>query len=329
MLYNLLKMVLSSNMIVVAASAVACVTVFLLLSRPFAFLPKDGGKFVTDKDGNKVEVNANSNGKTTGVGLVFVSVAVLIALLFFPITLEFVLYMVLCLLMMIVGYLDDSSKAPWGELVKGILDLVLALAAAIVFVIYNESAFVFFGHIVHIPMVVYVILAVCLIWGSVNVTNCTDGVDGLCGTVSVIELFAISFIFGKYLGQLSGFALVMCFVLCAYLAYNWYPSTVLMGDAGSRTIGFLIALLAMKCWHPFLFVILSFVFLFDGGLGLLKLVIMRVTKKPFLEKIRFPFHDELKKNRKWSVGKIVIFFSAFEVIMCVVAWLIMRFTLKG
>ena len=329
MLYKLLRMGLSSNLVVVVASAVACVAVFLLLNKPFAFLPKDGGKFVTDKDGNKVEVNAKSNGKTTGVGLIFVSVAILVSLLCFPLTKEFVLYMILCVLMMIVGYLDDSSKTPWGELVKGILDLVLAIAGGVVFVIFNESAFVFFGNIVRIPMVVYVILAACLIWGSVNVTNCSDGVDGLCGTVSVIELFAFSFIFGKYLGQFSGFALVMSFVLCAYLAYNWYPSTVLMGDAGSRTIGFLIAILAMKSWHPFLFVILSFVFLFDGGLGLLKLVIMRVTKKPFLEKIRFPFHDELKKNRDWSVGKIVIFFSAVEVIMCVIAWVLMRVTLKG
>ena len=101
----------------------------------------------------------------------------------------------LTVVMMITGYLDDAAKAPWGELIKGILDFILAVIAAITFVIYNSTDVQLFSLHFHIPKVLYVILAVALIWGSINVTNCSDGIDGLCGTVSIIELFAFAMLF--------------------------------------------------------------------------------------------------------------------------------------
>ena len=119
-------------------------------------------------------------------------------------------------------------------------------------------------------------------------------------------------------------SLILAFVLVGYLAYNWYPSTVLMGDAGSRTIGFTIALLALRSHHPFAFILLSLVYLFDGGVGLLKLTIMRVLKKDFLKNIRFPFHDHLKKNLKWKVTTIVIFFAVIEIVMVVICGVIVN-----
>ncbi len=322
MLYNLLSSKLTDNVILVIASAIGFALTYLLLMKPAGFLPRDGGKYVINADGERVAVNESSSGKVTGVGFVFVLVFLGVAFLFIPLSKEIVIYEVLMALMMITGYLDDSARSPWGELIKGILDLVLALMASITFLIFNTSDISIMGHVFHIPVVVYAILAVALIWGSINVTNCSDGVDGLCGTVSVIEFVGIAFIFRNVLGKYAGLGLIMAFILIAYLAYNWFPSTALMGDAGSRTIGFLIAILCMKTYHPFGFVFLSMVFLFDGGLGLLKLAIMRVTKRPFLEKIRFPFHDELRKNRGWKIPKIVLFFAVFEIVFVLLEALI-------
>ena len=324
MLYNYLNPRLNDNKILIIASVICFVLTYICMAKPFRFLPRDGGKYVIDAEGNKVAINENSNGKVTGVGLVFVIIFLVTALIFLPFSMELLLFLVLSDLMMATGYLDDSAKSPWGELIKGILDLILAALGAIVFVCYNPTTVTFLHFEFTIPKVLYVLLAIALIWGSINVTNCTDGVDGLAGTVSVIELLAISFIFGVNLDEYAGLGILLAFTLVAYLAFNWHPSTVLMGDAGSRTIGFLIAILCMKSCHPFSFVLLSFVFLFDGGLGLLKLAIMRVTKKPFLEKIRFPFHDELRKNRGWSIPKIVLCFSVTELVLSLITALITR-----
>ena len=264
MLYNLLNPRFTYKTIVLIASIVAFISTFILMAKPFGFLPRDGGKFVTDKDGNKVEVNEASSGKVTGVGMVFIPIFILLSILFVIPAAEYksragieaVIYLGLILIMSIVGYLDDSAKSPWGELIKGILDFVLALVAAVVFVIYNSSEISFLKWSFNLPKWFYVILAVALIWGSINVTNCSDGVDGLCGTVTVIELLGFMYIFGKNMPIYSAMACILAFVLVAYLSYNWNPSTVLMGDAGSRAIGFLLALLAMKSGHPFAFIIL-------------------------------------------------------------------------
>ena len=332
MLYGILSERFADKYIVLIGAIVAFVATFILLARPFGFLPRDGGKYVVDKNGKRVEVNKGSRGKVTGVGLLMVIVFLLTCIIFFipfdTITSgsgrEYVIYLILMALMMIVGYLDDASKSPWGELVKGLLDLVLAIGGAINYVAHSSTDIRFFKASLHIPAVLYVILAVALIWGSVNVTNCSDGVDGLCGTVSIIELFAYSVIFGNVLNLYSAVGMVLAFILVAYLTYNWHPSTVLMGDAGSRTIGFMLALLAMKSGHPFIFIIMSFVFLFDGGLGLLKLAVLRVCKVNLFKNVRFPFHDHLRKNRKWSIPQIVIFFGVVEIILAVLAGVIIR-----
>ena len=118
--------------------------------------------------------------------------------------------------------------------------------------------------------------------------------------------------------------IILAAVLIAYLCYNWFPSKLLMGDAGSRTIGFFLALLCMKSGHPFVFVLLSLVFLVDGGLGLLKLALMRTIHLNLFGKIRFPLHDEFRKNRGWKVPKISLFFIICEVIMAVITWLLVR-----
>ena len=42
-----------------------------------------------------------------------------------------------------------------------------------------------------IPPVVFAILTVILVWVSINVTNCSDGVDGLSGTLTIITLMSV------------------------------------------------------------------------------------------------------------------------------------------
>ena len=57
MLYSLLSNKLSYNVIVVIAAAVGFACTFLILAKPPRFLPRDGGKFIIDKDGNRQAVN--------------------------------------------------------------------------------------------------------------------------------------------------------------------------------------------------------------------------------------------------------------------------------
>lgn len=73
-------------------------------------------------------------------------------------------------------------------------------------------------------------------------------------------------------------ALLFAATLLAYLCFNSKPSTMLMGDAGSRALGFFIAVLAMKSGHPLIYILLALVLIIDGGLGLVKIFLLRFLK---------------------------------------------------
>ena len=126
---------------------------------------------------------------------------------------------------------------------------------------------------------------------------------------SIATLFVISAIntgsanFHKN-GLVSG--LIMISVLLAYLIFNFNPSKMLMGDAGSRALGFFIAFYAIYLRIPFAYLIVGLPFLCDGGISILKITVGRLTKKKIIpfKNITTPLHDELRKNRGFTVKKV-------------------------
>ena len=207
MMYYVLKDVLSVNQIAMLGVLAAFLFTFLMLKFPFPFLPKDQGRAFA--------VNgALSKGKLRGVGLTFVCAFIVCSLLFLPITREYVIYCILLFAMMLSGYLDDASDKPWNDYKKGAIDLVLSLVAMWTFV--------------SIPVPVYFLLGVVLLWVSVNVTNCTDGVDGLCASLCMVVLGGFTVIFSKELGQYGIASLMFMGVLLAYLYFNSKRSCMLM-----------------------------------------------------------------------------------------------------
>jgi phospho-N-acetylmuramoyl-pentapeptide-transferase len=90
-----------------------------------------------------------------------------------------------------------------------------------------------------------------------------------------------------------------------------------MGDAGSRAIGIFLAIIMLKLNRPLLFLLLALVIILDGGLGLIKLTIMRVFKVGFLKNIRLPLHDHARKNLGWSDAQTVFRFAIIQLVICV------------
>ena len=324
MLYEWITGTLSPDAALWIGALVAFVLTFFLMWKPLPGLPRDGGKKVETPDGKIVVVNDKSSGKITGIGVVFVPVFLLVSLFFLPLTSELMIYMALMLAMMLTGFLDDAAKVPWGELLKGILDLVLAIATVVTFLCYHTSDIIIFGQVIHIPVVLYGILGVALVWFSINVTNCSDGVDGLCGSVTVVILVAYFGFFNEIMPAYTRMGIYLAATLVGYLCFNWNPSKVLMGDAGSRTIGFFLALLAMQSGHPFIFLLMSLVFIFDGGIGLFKLTMLRVFKWNPLKNVLTPFHDHMRKRMNIPIKAIPIIFGVLQVIFCLIGGLIAK-----
>jgi len=96
------------------------------------------------------------------------------------------------------------------------------------------------SYFIALPFFIFVLV------GFVNAMNLIDGLDGLCAGIAIIMLLAYSYLGFKYedhfLFFVSSFLIIS---LIGFLVLNWYPSKMFMGDSGSLTLGFMIAILSI------------------------------------------------------------------------------------
>ena len=308
--------------------AVGCIAAFVITYILLRLLP--GEKVLLGHDrGRKFAQGSEVNiGKPTGVGfyfiLVFLAVSCVLCFLINPVVSDKGIFesgnvvsglgfgLLAVLAEMVTGWLDDRSKNPWNEYVKGALDVAVSLVGAFICVHFfgTRVYLAITGTYFDINPVLYYFLAVLLLVVSINATNATDGIDGLSGSLSVISIVAT-----LVMASLAGTCfdsnpalLTAAFVpaLAAYLIFNFNPSKMMMGDAGSRSLGFFIAFFLILCRIPFLYFIVGLPFLCDGGISILKITVGRLTKRKIIlfRSITTPLHDELRKNRKFSVKKV-------------------------
>lgn len=303
---------LQSQLILLSAGTVlAALLVLFLLPKLWHLLPHDHGKAILGKDGMK------SAGKPTGAGFYVTLLVLPVLLLVMPFR-RSELGVIVCLyLSMLFGYLDDGSEQPWGELKKGLLDIIVSVgAAACIFLSYargtGESSvhvwLPFVTNMVSVPWWLYIPGAGFMLWFVMNATNCSDGVDGLAGTLTTITLMTLAGLLLVVIGvprfasyfrifppMQEGAEFVATHVRVAstwaiglmtmaggvagYLWWNAEPSKVLMGDAGSRFLGLLVGVGVLASGNPLLVFALAPVVLVNGGGGLAKLVLLRLAKK--------------------------------------------------
>lgn len=339
----------SSHMMLLAAGTLTGgLIIWSFLPRLWDRLPTDRGKILAADGGMR------SVGKPTGAGLLISLLLIPVLVLFVPIG-PWDLGVVVCLyLSMLFGYLDDRSGLPWSELKKGLLDLAVALSAAY-FLYMGQGSLVwlpFVKHAVEIPSYFYIPCAAMLLWFTMNATNCSDGVDGLAGSLTLLSLFALAGLLYGVVGYrpLADYLLiphnpdgarwailVACVAgsLAGYLWHNAEPSQVLMGDAGSRLLGMLVGVAVLVAGNPFLIFVVSPVVLVNGGTGLFKLILLRGFRRlgfdvrpthtlsveaagrqfalvKAMHSIRFPLHDHCRKNMHWSNAQVLMRFVLIQ-----------------
>ncbi|MBO4404881.1 MAG: phospho-N-acetylmuramoyl-pentapeptide-transferase [Treponema sp.] len=205
---------------------------------------------------------------------------------------------------------------------------------------------------VAVPFWLYIAISTVMLWVSVNTTNCTDGVDGLSSSLVLLALMTLGIIFYIILGHqnivlylfvpqlesveggnwqnfvpwipfIKGGAswaiIIFTFagVVMGYLWHNAFPSKVLMGDAGSRALGFFIGVCVMLSGNPLLFLITSSIIFINGGMGLLKVALKRFLHISIFENVRFPLHDHMRKNHGWSPTQVLIKFLMIQILITI------------
>ncbi|MBQ9825749.1 MAG: phospho-N-acetylmuramoyl-pentapeptide-transferase [Firmicutes bacterium] len=305
----------SANAVIImfAGCLAAFVLTILLIKLVGPKLPRDHGR-------EFAVAGELSAGKIRGAGILMMPVFAVVTAAVSGFSLKMIVYMVLVLLSMLSGYLDDRSETPWSELKKGIVDFVICLLMAGALVYFEPETSVLDYGAVSVPVAkpLYVILAACFLWLMINAVNCADGIDGLSSGLvinSMIGGVAASYILGTQ-GKVILPCAILASVLFAYLIFNSEPSTVLMGDAGSRPIGLFLGFVFLRMGNALFAIPCCIVLLIDGLLGLVKLGVLRSFKaKKFMANLRTPIHDHFRKNHGTSNQQVRFAFNLVQILI--------------
>lgn len=158
----------------------------------------------------------------------------------------------------------------------------------------------------------YYPISVLLIIFIVNAVNLTDGIDGLCTSVTFIysvvflvicnllEFFAL----GNYAVALAGACL-------GFLVWNFHPAKVFMGDTGSFFLGGSVVALAFGAGLHILVLIAGIIYVIEAGSVILQVVSFKTTGKRIFKMSPIHHHFEMSE---WSELKIVWAFCLITLI---------------
>ena len=146
----------------------------------------------------------------------------------------------------LMGAKDDlvNMDAPKKLLIEFSVALLIALASDIRF-----TSFHGFLGIDTVPVWISILITVFLIVVIMNSFNLIDGIDGLAASTGILcsVVYAIWFWMAGAIGY-TVMAMAIAGALTAFLPFNIYRGRfkIFMGDAGSLTIGLLLAILTIK-----------------------------------------------------------------------------------
>ncbi len=229
----------------------------------------------------------------------------------------------------IVGFLDDFCKVKFkrelGLTAFQKMALQLVVSAIYLYILYRQDIMTtdlyipFFNVSFSIHPIVYIFFAMFVMVGTVNAVNLTDGVDGLCATVTlpVVAFFAAA-AFAKGLLDLALLPAALFGALVAYLFFNWHPAKVFMGDTGSLFLGGIVTGLAFALDMPLVLILVGFIYMIEVISDLIQFAYFRATHGKRFFKMA-PIHHHFEKCG-WKEVKIVLVFSAVSALMCLLAW---------
>jgi len=223
----------------------------------------------------------------------------------------------------IIGFADDYIKV----VKKRNLGLTIkqkSIAQILLMLAYLGALYMSGNTYMNIPFVGNVdlkwffwLFGMAVIYLTVNAVNFTDGVDGLCGSVTASA--ALAFV---VIAVLKGFFGVGILASClaggciGYLIWNWHPSKVMMGDTGSMFLGGMVVALAYAIGCPLIILFLGLIYVIEMLSDLLQIGYFKATHGKRIFKMA-PIHHHFEMCG-WKEVKIVIVFTLINIIGSVI-----------
>lgn len=172
--------------------------------------------------------------------------------------------------------------------------------------------------------IVFWVLSFFIVYGCVNSVNLTDGIDGLCSSVTVTV--AVSFIIIGQWMEFTGlkiFAGALLGGVLGFLCWNWNPAKTFMGDTGSLFLGGMVVALGYLCKCPLILLPVGIVYVCETMSDIIQIGYFKITHGKRVFKMA-PIHHHFEMCG-WKEKKICIVFSLVNAIGCAVGLLILYF----
>ncbi len=238
-----------------------------------------------------------------------------------------------CLLFGIIGFIDDFAKVAkkQNEGLKPMQKIVLQVVAAILWLaamyfLGDTSTVIGLGFVdldikwFYYPLMVLVILYLT------NAVNLTDGVDGLCGTVTLVSMLLLTLICSKlHMETYTLFTTALAGGCLGFLVWNLHPAKCFMGDTGSMYLGASVAAVGLATHEHLTMILVALVYILEALSVMIQVTYFKYTKKKTGEGRRIfkmtPIHHHFEMSG-FSEYKIVITFSLFGLITGILGFLL-------
>ena len=170
---------------------------------------------------------------------------------------------------------------------------------------------------------VYFPLCVVGIVYITNSVNLTDGLDGLCGSVTCVSALGFMMVSAAMgFGGISLLSTALAAACLGFLVWNFYPAKVFMGDTGSMFLGGMVTGLAFGVGMPLILAFLGIIYICESMSVVLQVISFKTTGKRIFKMSPIHHHFEMCGL---SEVKIDFAFSAVTAVGAVLAVLAVRF----
>lgn len=276
-----------------------------------------------------LESHQKKTGTPTMGGIIFLIPVVVIGIFYGASHKEVIPVLLLTIGFGLIGFLDDYIKVVRKHNLglRAWQKIVLQFVVTVIFALYIRN-FTDISLAMRVPftdiMLDFGVLEIPILFfislGTANGTNFTDGVDGLCASVTAVVagFFAVAATHYSASGA-QVMSAAMAGALLGYLVYNVYPGKVMMGDTGSLAIGGFVTGIAYVMQMPIFIAIVGFIYAVEVISVILQVSYFKITHGKRIFRMA-PIHHHYEKGG-WSETKVVNVFTTVTVLCCLIAYL--------